>query len=143
MKHPFPIVRVFALVCVAVTSTFVMAMGWWLVNILAAPNWCNRAVSAANKGDQPEFAVTGCFSLLKDQVAALALTGHIYAGVIAFCLAALMVIVVANGRASGKGPGGFELDIGGNREPATPAEGAQVATDAAQTVTDALQEKSP
>lgn len=140
LKHALPVVRIFALICVAVTSAYVMWQGWRLVDLLAAPTWCSRAINASNKGDQPEFAVSGCFSLLKDQVAALAIGMHIYAGVIAFCLAALMVIVVANGRASGKGPGGFELDIGGNREPETPAEGAAAAAGAAQDVAAGLAE---
>lgn len=138
--HAFalPVVRIFALVCVAVTSAYVMWQGWRLVDILAAPTWCSRAINASNQGDQPEFAVSGCFSLLKDQVAALAVTTHIYAGVIAFCLAALMVIVVANGRASGKGPGGFELDIGGNRE--EPEQAAQFVADQAQGAADTVKD---
>lgn len=139
LKHALPVVRIFALTCVAATSAYVMWQGWRLVDILAAPTWCSRAINASNEGDQPEFAVSGCFSLLKDQVAALAVTTHIYAGVIAFCLAALMVIVVANGRASGKGPGGFELDIGGNREPTAP-EAAQIVAGAAVDAADTISE---
>ena len=141
LKHALPVVRIFALICVAVTSAYVMWQGWRLVDILAAPTWCSRAINASNEGDQPEFAVSGCFSLLKDQVAALAVTTHIYAGVIAFCLAALMVIVVANGRASGKGPGGFELDIGGERP--TAPEAAQIVAGAAVDAADTITETKP
>lgn len=104
--------RTFALVTTAITSAFVMWMGWRLTTILSSPDWCNRAVKASNVGLQPEFAVSGCFSLLKDQINALAWNSHIYAGVIALCLLTLMIVVVAQARASGKvSRDGLEFDV--------------------------------
>ena len=40
------IIKGFALVCVAVTSAYVMYMGWWLVTVLSGPDWCSRALGA-------------------------------------------------------------------------------------------------
>ena len=93
-----PKVLAFALVVVAVTSAFILYMNWKLTNILAAPDWCARAISAeklAKARDQ-----TSCGELLLKQVGSLAINNHIYAGVIALCLLALMVIVVAAGNIS-------------------------------------------
>lgn len=120
-------IRTFALVCVAVTSVFIIGMVVWSTILLSQKDWCDRAIGAANEGGRPEFAVSACFDLLKQQVAALANNGLIYAGVIALCLLALMVIVVAGGRLSFRGPGGIGGEVGGNLA----AQGARQATEAA------------
>ena len=96
-------IRTFALVCVGVTSLFLIGLSVWLVEILSAPNWCARAMGAAKEQDRPEFAVGGCYKLLMRQVEALSLNSHIAIGMIALCLCVLMVIVVAGGKLSFRG----------------------------------------
>lgn len=129
-------IRSFALVCVAVTSVFILVMIVWTTRLLADGNWCERAIGAAKEASsRPEYAVSACFDLLKQQVAALANNGLIYAGVIALSLLTLMVIVVAGGKLSFRGPGNVGGEIGG----ASPlVEGAQRATNAAQEATNDL-----
>lgn len=106
-------VRFFALVCVAITSAFVMWMGVWLTRILSSPGWCNRTLNADKIATSGEFdALKACVGLLAEQIKALALNSHIYASVIALCLLALMVIVVAGGHLSFQGPGGFGGSVG-------------------------------
>jgi p-aminobenzoyl-glutamate transporter AbgT len=107
-------IKVFALVCVAVSSVFIMYMVVWSTNLLSQKDWCDRAMGAAKEADisRPEYAVSACFALLKQQVSALSNNALIYAGVIALCLLALMVIVVAGGQLSFRGPGGVGANIG-------------------------------
>lgn len=100
------IIRSFALICVALTSAFLVYLSLRLTGILAAPNWCNRAMGAAEDVEgktRPEFAVSGCFRLLERQLEALAINSHIAIGVMALCLGVLVVIVIAGGRVSFKG----------------------------------------
>lgn len=99
-QPPRNTIRTFALVCVAVTSLFVIGMGIWLTFILSASNWCARAIGAGQVSQRPETAISGCFTLLHDQVEALAWNSHIFAAVIGLCLFVLMVIVIAGGRVS-------------------------------------------
>lgn len=108
-------VRFFALICVAITSAFVMYMGVWLTKILEQPGWCNRTLNADKIAAKGEFdALQACVGLLAAQIKALALNSHIYASVIALCLLALMVIVVAGGHLSFQAPGGFGGSVGAN-----------------------------
>lgn len=115
VKHTL---RTFALICVAITSAYVMWMGVWHTNLLATKDWCIRALGAGDAADQGsrEFikGAEACVGLLGQQVEALALNSHMYAGVIALCLLALMVIVIAGGKISFKGPGGFGGSVGKN-----------------------------
>ena len=97
---PLNTIRTFALVIVAITSAFVMGMVIWLTRLLSDPSWCDRAIGAAKGADRPETAFGGCFQLLTQQMSALAINSYIFGGVIALCLAALMIIVVAGGRLS-------------------------------------------
>lgn len=128
MTHPRNTVRTWALVATVLTSGAVIAGSWWLIAILAAPNWCNRAMGAAeDAAARPEFAVSGCFSLLRRQVDALALNSHFAIGTLALCLLVLIVIVIAGGRLSFKAnKDGVEADIGkdGKVEAARRVEGA-------------------
>lgn len=118
MPEPRNTLRTFALVCVAVTSVFVMGMVIWLVTLLADKGWCDRAIGAAKDAALRQNAFTGCFSLLTQQMSALAVNSYIFGGVIALCLAALMVIVVAGGRISFRaGKDGAEANIGREIEP--------------------------
>ena len=108
MTHQRSSIRTWALVSVAVTSAFLMWIAWWLITTIASPDWCNRALGAqivadrANGSVRPEYAVGGCFSLLKQQVEALALNSHIAIAILALCLLSLVVIVLAGGRLSFK-----------------------------------------
>ena len=115
--------RTFALVFVSITTIFVIGMGIWLVSILADKGWCSRALGAAKyAGGSPETAIGGCYQLLTAQLHALAINSFIYGGVVALCLAALMLIVVAGGRLSFRGgKDGVEAEIGKDRGP--PSEG--------------------
>lgn len=126
-------IRTFALVCVAVTSTFIMGMIVWSTVLLAQPDWCERALGAVKESEgftRPEFAVSGCFSLLNSQVRSLAFNSHVYAGVIALCLLTLMVIVVAGGKLSfTAGPKGASANIGKEIDPVAAA--AEEVADAA------------
>ncbi len=136
------LVKGFALLCVAITSVFIMVTVDRYTDLLASPDWCDRAIGAtkdaAIKGavtvTRPEYAVGGCFSLLNAQLKALALNSHIALGVIAICLLVLIVIVVAGGHLSFKLPGGAGADMGKNAAVA----GAQAATDAAQETTNEI-----
>ncbi len=112
-------VRFFALACVALTSAYIMWMGWRLSNILTSPGWCNRTLKAEQIISDGSFdALKACVGLLTLQLQATATNSHIYAGVIALCLLALMVIVVAGGHLSFQGPGGFGGSVGGNKDAA-------------------------
>lgn len=92
-------IRAWALAAVAITTAALIFFAWRLIDIVSAPDWCNRALGAAKYADgPPEFAVGGCFALLTRQVQALALNSHIALGTLALCLAVLTVIVLAGGR---------------------------------------------
>lgn len=94
-------VRAFALLCVAVTTAYVMYMGVRHTDILSGPGWCNRTLQADKMAAASNFdALQSCIGLLSIQLKAIALDSHIYAGVVALCLLALMVIVVAGGHLS-------------------------------------------
>jgi hypothetical protein len=100
MKSPLlrnPI-RLFAVVCVAATSVFVMLMSSRLVNILAGPEWCSKALQAEKISSQNFGGLTACITLLQIQLKALALNSYIFGGVIALCLLTLIVIVIAGAR---------------------------------------------
>lgn len=137
-------IRTFALVCVAITSAFVIGAIVWYTLLLSGRDWCATAIGAAKSADsqRPEFAVSGCFSLLNKQVDALSLTLHIFAFVIALCLAVLMVIVVAGGKVSWKAD---KTGIEGNISAAEPATQAanRVATAAVDEAKQVIQETKP
>jgi len=128
MSQPRNTIRTFALVCVALTSGFLIWLAVKLVNILAADDWCERAMGAADDVQgrvRAEFAVSGCFKFLDNQLDALALNSHIAIGVIAMCLAVLMVIVIAGGKLSFTGNArGVSMNVGADREEAR-ADGAR------------------
>jgi hypothetical protein len=105
--------NIFALGCVAVTSLFVMWMIWWLTGLLADRSWCFTALGAGAGSGADGF--TACVGLLTIQIKALATNSVILVGVIAMCLLALMVIVVAQGKLSLKASkDGIETDISGD-----------------------------
>lgn len=99
MKLATP-VRVFALICVAVTSVFVMVMSYRLIQTLSGPGWCKTALGA-EKASSTNGTVTGldsCVGLLTIQLKSLATNSYIFGGVIALCLLTLIVIVIAGGK---------------------------------------------
>lgn len=101
MTQPRNTIRTFALVCVAITSVFVMCMRIWQLRILSSPDWCNRAVKAEqlDVGSRLDAALA-CVGLQNVQIKAIATNSFIDGGTIALCLLALMLIVVAGGRLS-------------------------------------------
>lgn len=125
-------IRGFALLAVAITTAALIGFGWLLIDIVSAPDWCDRAIGAAKDAPgtaRPEFAIGGCFALLTRQVQALALNSHIALGALALCLVVLTVIVLAGGK----------LTFSANRDGVT----ADMATDeAAQVVADAAQDQA-
>lgn len=126
------VIRAAALVCVAVTSIFIMYMSAWLVDILSAPDWCARAINAEKLANsRATSGIELCKDLLLKQVGSLATVAIIYAGVIALCLLVLNVIVVAGGRLSlSASKTGVNANMGKD-DPAT-AGAAQVANAAVE-----------
>lgn len=107
-------IRTWALIAVAVTSAVLIYFAWWLIGIIAAPDWCNRARGFR---DRPEFAMGECFALLRQQVEALAINSHFAIGTLALCLAVLVIIVLAGGRVSFKANrDGIEADVAHDRD---------------------------
>ena len=95
-------IRTFALICVAVTSAFLIYCCYWLITLLSSQGWCRRAMGAVtDTGGRAEFAVGGCFRLLHDQVGALTVSLYMALGSLSLCLLVLMVIVVAGGHVDG------------------------------------------
>lgn len=131
-------IRTWALVSVAVTSLALIGFSWWLIQILASPDWCNRAIGAS-KDARPEFAVSGCFALLKQQVSALSVNSFIALGTLALCLAVLVVIVLAGGKLSFKASkDGVAADMASD-----PGVAAQHVADEAQDAADEVKDTAP
>jgi hypothetical protein len=100
-KERHDTIRTWALVVTGITSTAVIGFAWWLIDILNAPDWCERAVGAGQDANaRPFLSVQACFDLLRIQVEALALNSHMLVGTLALCLAVLVVIVLAGGKVS-------------------------------------------
>lgn len=131
-------VRIAAVICVAVTTAYIMVMGIKLTNILASPGWCGKALQAEKISSQNFGGLTACVDLLKIQLNALARANLVYAGVIALCLLVLIVIVIAGGKVYFKASeSGVEGNIGKDVEPLTPEVAAkQVATAATNKASD-------
>jgi hypothetical protein len=108
------VIRAFALACVAITSAYIMWMGYRLNETLSGPGWCARAIGADKASADSKIDVAAsCVGLLTIQLKSLSTNSHILFGVIALCLLVLMVIVVAGGRLSFKGnKEGVEANIG-------------------------------
>ena len=125
-------IRLFALVCVAGTSVFLMYLILKLVEIIAGPDWCSRALQAEKITQRDTFVgLTACVDILKLQVAALAQALTISVGTLALCLGVLVVIVIAGARLAGK-VFGQEIDVSRQDQVAAAehvVEGAQQAAD--------------
>ena len=93
-------IRAAALVCVAVTSAFLMWMAYRVNETLSGPEWCSKALQAERVSDEKAAGMTSCVDLLTIQLKSLATNSHILFGVIALCLLVLIVIVIAGGKLS-------------------------------------------
>ena len=92
-------IRSFSLICVAITSAWMIGLTWWLIDLLSGNDWCAIAIGVSEAADaRPLEAIKSCFSLLDAQVEALARSLLLALGTLALCLLVLMVIVVAGGR---------------------------------------------
>ncbi len=139
MKKPINIIQGFAVVCVAVTSAFVMWMSYTLLQTLSGPTWCSRAIGADQAAGKGNIDVAAsCVSLLTIQLKSLANNSYIFGGVVALCLLTLIVIVIAGGHVSFKGPAGISGDINTGAPQA-----AQTVADAAQDTADQIKEVTP
>jgi hypothetical protein len=114
----FPIrnpIRMFAVLCVAVTTVFVMFMSYHLLQTLSGPGWCRTALGAekASSSDGTIKGLDACVGLLTIQLKSLANNSYIFGGVIALCLLTLIVIVIAGARLDFKASatGGIEANI--------------------------------
>ncbi len=141
---PANTIRTFALVIVAIASGFVMGMVIWLTRLLSDTSWCDRAIGAAKGADRPETAFGGCFQLLTQQMSALAINSYIFGGVIALCLAALMIIVVAGGKLSFTGnKDGVSANISGSGDTPAPTPTVTTTTKTEVKAADAAIEDTP
>ena len=135
-------IRVAALICVAITSAYLMYMGYRINEILAGPNWCSRALQAERISEQNFTGLQNCVSLLTIQIKSLATNSHILFGTIALCLLVLIVIVIAGGRLNlSAGAKGINANMG--RENVDPVDAAQATADAAQEQVDAIAATRP
>jgi hypothetical protein len=130
-KNP---IRWVAVICVAITSGYVMWMGYKINDVLAGPLWCSRAIGADKMDTNSHVdAANSCVSLLTIQLKSLATNSHILFGVVALCLLTLIVIVIAGAKLDvdlpAKFGGGFHMDRSG----ATPVEEAATLVAAAAT----------
>lgn len=134
--HP---IRAFAVICVAITSGYIMWMGYRINEVLAGPTWCARAIGA-DKADANSHvdAAGSCIGLLTIQLKSLATNSHILLGSLALCLLTLIVVVIAGAKLAGKAFGG-ELNIAQGDA----AAGAQAATDSAQATADEIKDAAP
>lgn len=133
--HP---VRAFALLCVAATSAFLAVMAWRLVNVLASPTWCSKAIQAERITPGTSFkGLDGCIDILKVQLSSLATNSHIVIGTFALCLGVLVVIVIAGARLAAQLPGGSKVDVSRQDAAAGAEHVEKAAIEAAEEVKDA------
>lgn len=97
MKTPEFTIKAFAVVCVAATSAYLMAIAWKLNTTLSGPGWCATAFGAGKAvGTQPVKGLEACVGLMTIQLQALSLNSHIVLSTFALCLAVLVIVVLAN-----------------------------------------------
>lgn len=94
-------IRGFAVLCVAVIATFIMAMRYRQLEVLASPDWCNRALKAEQLAESSRFdAAMACVGLQTIQIRSIATNSLVDGGTLALCLLVLIVIVIAGGKLS-------------------------------------------
>jgi hypothetical protein len=135
-------IRLFAVLCVAVTSGYVMWMGYRVNETLSGPGWCATALGAGKASSPDGTPVKGleaCVGLLTIQLNSISTNSHILLGVIALCLLTLIVIVIAGGKLSLDASGtGVKADIGADAPQA-----AQAVADSAQSTADVIKDTTP
>lgn len=134
VKTPANPIRAAALAVVAITSAYVMWMGYRLNETLSGPGWCSKALGADRADTDSKIDVAAsCVGLLTIQLKSIATNSHILFGVVALCLLVLIVIVIAGGRLSLKASkDGVDANMGRDAAPAAAqhvADEAQVAAD--------------
>jgi hypothetical protein len=138
MKIANPI-RLFAVICVAVTSGFIMVMSYRLLAVLSGPGWCATALGAGKASSADGTPIKGleaCVGLLTIQLKSLANNSYIFGGVLALCLLTLIVIVIAGGHVSlDASKSGVKADIGKDVPQAV-----QAVADSAQQKADVIKE---
>jgi hypothetical protein len=140
VKRPVNLVRAFAVLCVAATSVYIMWMAYRVNETLSGPGWCRTALGAekASSSDGTIKGLDACVGLLTVQLRSLATNSHILFGVIALCLAVLVVIVLADGHVGLKvNKDGGDVDIG--KAPVA----AQAVADSAQATADTIKDAAP
>ena len=136
MPHRHPAERVrdslitWSLVLCTLIGVGIGYFNWRYTEILSAPDWCNRALGASKFADStPEFAVGGCFNLMREQISAIAWNSHVAIGSLAVVLVAIGVIALAGGKLTlNAGKDGISANVS---KEATPAEVAQTVADVA------------
>ena len=120
-------IRSWALVAVAVSSAFTIAIAFWLISILSGQDWCSRALGAAKYATgRPQPAIDACFRLMGQQVETLGRSLLIVIGVQALSLLVLIVIVLAGGRLGFRaGKDGVAAEIGADKAARKVADAAE------------------
>lgn len=119
LKNP---IRAAAVTCVAITSAFIMWMGYRINEVLAGPLWCSRAIGADKAASDSKIdAASSCIGLLTIQLKSLATNSHILLGSLALCLLTLIVIVIAGANNLDLAGLGGSLHIGKGQTPAAKA----------------------
>ena len=133
-------IRLFAVVCVAITSGFVMWLASWVIGVLAGPGWCRTALGAekVSGSDGTIKGLDACVGLLTIQLRALATNSFIMLGVMAMSLLVLVVVVIAGARLDLKASAtGVEANMSGDAP-----EAAQKVADKAQDAADVIKEQA-
>jgi hypothetical protein len=93
-RLPHFTIRAFAVICVAVTSAYVMWMGYRLNETLSGPGWCATALGAGKASSADGTPIKGleaCVGLLTIQLKSISTNSHILLGSVALCLSVLIV----------------------------------------------------
>ena len=133
-------IRLFAVLCVAITSGFVMWLASWVIGVLAGPGWCRTALGAekVSGSDGTIKGLDACVGLLTIQLRALATNSFIMLGVMAMSLLVLVVVVIAGARLDLKASAtGVEANMSGDAP-----EAAQTVADKAQDAADVIKEQA-
>ena len=133
-------IRLFAVLCVAITSGFIMYMAQWVVGVLAGPGWCRTALGAekVSGSDSTVKGLDACVGLLTIQLKALATNSYVLLVVLALCLLVLIVVVIAGAKLDFKASAdGVEGNIS-----ADAPEAAQQVADTAQQTANVIKEQA-
>lgn len=132
--HP---IRAFAVLCVAAIAIYLGWMGYKINETLSSSDWCRTALGAekASSVDSTIKGLEACIDLLTLQLKSVATNSHITFGAMALCLVALIVIVIAKGKAVIDIPGGGNINLSPADDAARAAAAGAAATAAAASTT--------